>query len=205
VATAAPSRSRGRWQQHLPRALTTSRVLLGAIIVALAYSRSSGAALVACVIVALVSDIFDGILARRYGVETAELRRYDSIADTIFYAGVMWATWVLYPSVVRERAALLVGLLALEITRYIFDWMKFRREASYHSLLAKAWGLALAGTVIGLLGWGYAGVPLTAALVLGIVVDTEGLLISLLLPRWHHDVKSVLHAWRIRRAEAAPQ
>jgi phosphatidylglycerophosphate synthase len=205
VATAAPSRSRGRWRQNLPRALTTSRLLLGAIIVALSYAHASGAALVACVIVALVSDIFDGILARRYGVETAGLRRYDSIADTIFYAGVMWATWVLYPTAVRERAALLVGLLALEIARYIFDWMKFRREASYHSLLAKAWGLALAGTVIALLGWGYAGVPLTAALVLGIVVDSEGLLISLLLPRWHHDVTSVLHAWRIRRTEAAPQ
>src|SRR5438874_6283935 len=114
MSTPPRSSARARWQQHLPRGLTTLRVLLGAAMVVLAYVRANGAVLVACVVTALLSDIFDGILARRYGVETAALRRYDSIADTIFYAGVAWAVWVLYPSVVHDRAAVLLALLAFE-------------------------------------------------------------------------------------------
>ena len=170
----------------MPRALTTLRCCLAAVIVALAYARAGGAAMIACVVAALLSDIFDGILARRYGVETAALRRYDSIADTAFYGGVVWAVWVLYPAVIRSYAALLVALLVLELARYLFDFVKFKREASYHSLLAKAWGLLLAAAVVALLGFGRSGALLTAAIVLGIVVDLEGLLISLL------DRKSVV-------------
>ena len=38
--------------------------------------------------VGLLSDIFDGVLARKLGIATESLRSLDSAADTIFYLGV---------------------------------------------------------------------------------------------------------------------
>ena len=70
-------------KQHLPWAMATGRALLGPVLIAGEACNWSGLALAWLVVTALLSDIFDGILARRYGVATPALRRYDSIADII--------------------------------------------------------------------------------------------------------------------------
>jgi CDP-diacylglycerol--glycerol-3-phosphate 3-phosphatidyltransferase len=155
--------------------------------------------MVACLLAALFTDIYDGILARRIGIETVALRRYDSATDTIFYVAVLFAVWKLFPDAVRANAALLAALFALEILRYAVDWFKFRREASYHMWSSKAWGLLLAAAAIALLGFGYSGWLFRAAIVFGIACDVEGLLISFMLPQWTHNVKSLFHAWKLRR------
>ena len=44
---------------------------------------------------------------------------------------------------------MLVVLLGMEAARFAFDFVKFGRPASYHSYLAKLWGLVMAVAVIG--------------------------------------------------------
>jgi hypothetical protein len=95
-----------------------------------------------CLRVALITDIFDGIVARRLAVETTALRRYDSVDDTVFYLAVAFAIWKLFPEVIKREAALLTALVGLECARYLVDWVKFKREASYHMWSSKAWWLA---------------------------------------------------------------
>jgi phosphatidylglycerophosphate synthase len=43
----------------------------------------------AIVVMALLSDIYDGVLARRWGNETARLRVSDSVTDTFFILGCL--------------------------------------------------------------------------------------------------------------------
>jgi CDP-diacylglycerol--glycerol-3-phosphate 3-phosphatidyltransferase len=52
----------------------------------------------------------------------------------------------------------------------------------------------LATALVALMGFGRAmpWVPLT--IVLGVIADVEGLAISIVLPVWRHDVKSLAHA-----------
>ena len=152
------------------------------------------------IVLALLSDIYDGILARKLGVATMMLRRADSIVDTIFYVAAAWATWIVAPTAVRSFGKLLGCLGAFEASRYIFDYLKFRREASYHSYLAKLWGLVLASAFIMLLAFNVSGWLLFLALWMGILSDVEGLAISVLLPTWAHDVPSVVHAYRLRKS-----
>ena len=83
-------------------------------------------------IVAVLSDYFDGVTARRLGVATANLRRLDSIVDTIFYVVAISVAWVLHPESIQKYTVALVILILLEIFRYAFDFIKFKREASYH-------------------------------------------------------------------------
>jgi CDP-diacylglycerol--glycerol-3-phosphate 3-phosphatidyltransferase len=159
----------------------------------------------AIVVMALLSDIYDGILARRWGVETTGLRMSDSVADTIFYLGVVGTLWVREPEALRGNWRWWVGLFVIEGVRYGFDFWKFGKAASYHSYIAKAWGLLIAVAVIGVLSFDGLRSLIRVALVFGIVVNVEGLAMSLMLPRWKNDVKTLGRASELRKAMLAEQ
>ena len=89
---------------------------------------------------AIFSDIYDGIIARRLHIETPLLRRYDSVADTIFYLAVAWAAWRLHPEVIRENAAILIALFSLEILRYVFDFVNSAARPAYHVVFVETVG-----------------------------------------------------------------
>jgi CDP-diacylglycerol--glycerol-3-phosphate 3-phosphatidyltransferase len=180
----------------VPITLTCLRGSLAPVVVLLAIAYPSPAAFGACLIVALVSDVLDGVVARRLRVATSNLRRLDSIADTIFYLSIGFASWYLHPTVIADHLVAVVALLALELTRHAFDIVKFGREASYHMWSSRLWGIALFGGSYSLLVLGSDGVAVTAAIYLGIVADVEGLIISIILPEWKNDVPTVVHAWR---------
>ena len=184
---------------RLPVALTGLRALLAPVVVLLSLMAPWPAAFAACLIVAFVSDIFDGVLARRMGIATANLRRLDSAADTLFYAACIFAAWRLYPAAITQRLAPLAVLAALEAARYALDFLKFRREASYHMWSSKLWGIALFVGFFSLLVLGSAGAAVSCAIYVGIVADLEGLAISIVLPRWQADVPSFVHALRVRQ------
>jgi phosphatidylglycerophosphate synthase len=189
-----------RW---LPLALTVLRALLAPVVALLAIAWPSRPAFGVCLIAAFLSDVFDGVIARRLGIATPNLRRVDSIADTLFYVGALFAAWHLQPQALLEHRAALILLVLLEISRYAFDLRKFGREASYHMWSSKLWGLALFAGFFSLLALGRSGWAVTAAVWLGIVADMEGLAISVVLTRWMNDVPSVVHAFRLRKSGSA--
>jgi phosphatidylglycerophosphate synthase len=179
-------------------ALTWLRVALGPIVIGLAFLWPYPEAFAACLIAAFLSDVFDGMLARRLGVATPDLRRLDSIADTIFYVCALAVIWILHPMAILKNSILLIILAGLEFARYLFDLWKFKREASYHMWSSKLWGVALFTGFMSVLVFQDDGIFVTAAIAIGIVADLEGLLISLTLTSWRHDVPSILHALKIR-------
>ncbi|MBS0380762.1 MAG: CDP-alcohol phosphatidyltransferase family protein [Proteobacteria bacterium] len=185
---------------RLPLLLTLVRAATAPLMVVLALWRPWPAAFGVCLVIALVTDIFDGILARRLGVATANLRRLDSIVDTLFYGCATFALWHLYPQVLRSRWVPLAILLGLELLRYGFDLLKFGREASYHMWSSKAWGLALFIAFFSALALGLDNALIDFAIWLGILADLEGLAISLVLKHWRRDVPSIVHALRLRAA-----
>lgn len=186
--------------RHLPLLLTALRAALAPVVVLLAFTAPSRAAFAACLCVAFLSDVFDGVLARRLGVATAGLRRLDSIADTLFYIACALAAWRLAPEALTARALPIGVLVAMELARYALDWFRFGREASYHMWSSKLWGIALFAGFFCILVLRRPDSPLVdAGVYLGILADLEGLAISLVMRRWQTDVPSLLHAWRQRR------
>jgi len=182
---------------RLPLALTALRAGLAPVVVALALAWPAPRAFGACLVVAFLSDVFDGVVARRLGVATPGLRRLDSIADSVFYVAALFAAWHLHPDAIRAHVAPLLALAALELVRYAFDLRKFGREASYHMWSSKLWGVALFVAFFALLAFGEArAVP--AAIWIGIAADLEGLAISATLRAWRTDVPTLWHARRLR-------
>ena len=144
------------------------------------------------------SDYFDDVLARRFGEDGAGVRRFDNATDAIFFVCAAWSAWSVHADLLRPYLWVVGAIVALEITRYALDFAQFGREASYHAWSAKAWGLTLFVALIALMDFGRASPFVALALGAGVVADVEGLAISLVLPVWTHDVKSVWHAWRIQ-------
>jgi len=76
--------------KRLPILLIYSRIGLGLIIIGLsllqpAYFRTIIITLIA---LGLISDILDGIIARKLGISTAKMRRLDSTVDQFFWLAV---------------------------------------------------------------------------------------------------------------------
>ena len=191
-------------KSSIPWAMVSARVLLCPVIVFGAARGWDGRWLGLIVLFALVDDIYDGILARRWGCDTELLRRADSAADTIFYLGVAAALWLREPRLLKDNWRLLALLGTLEIVRHLFDRWKFGKAAAYHSLLAKLWGLVMGIAVTGVLSFGGPRWLVWVSLLLGIASDLEGLAISLMLPRWKNDVKTLAAAWRLRQIMLQP-
>ena len=183
-------------------ALTLVRLALAPVFVAIAATRHAGVLAVALLVAGFVSDVFDGVVARRGGVATASLRRLDSSVDTVFYLCVAWAAWRIAPEPLRANRWGVAAVLATMALNYVVEWLRFRREASYHARSARLFGLVLFLALAWLLAT-RSGALIPAAVVCGLVSHVENLAITLVLPRWHHDVPSVVHAWRIRRAASS--
>ena len=111
----------------------------------------------------------------------------------------MFAAWWLYPGVIAGHLGPLAVLIGLEVLRYLFDYAKFGREASYHMWSAKLWGVVLFLGFFALLVFGADGFWVSLAIYWGILSDLEGLAISIVLREWQTDVPSIIHALRLRR------
>lgn len=186
-------------KQYIPAAMVGMRAVLGPILIAGEQCRWSGVTLSAIVITALLSDIFDGVLARRWHTDTAALRLCDTLADTAFYLCVAVAIGLGVPSVWQAYHLWVLLLVACEASRCVFDLYKFGKPASYHSYLAKTWGLVLATAVVVTFAIGHVSLWMGAAVLLGLASNLEALAMSLVLPAWQRDVKTIALAWQIRR------
>jgi CDP-diacylglycerol--glycerol-3-phosphate 3-phosphatidyltransferase len=188
---------------RLPWALIGLRLACAPLILMAAVLRWPGSTLFAIAAVALLSDVFDGMVARRLGVDTAPMRQLDSRADTVCYLAAGASLMLRFPDIWRHYRIGVIVLVVLDLGRMTFEWRKFGRSAAYHMWSAKVWGIAM------LLGFGEvmltgrAGPLFLAAIVTGVVTNIEGAVASLVLREWHHDVPSLWHAMRLERSRLA--
>lgn len=172
-------------------ALTLARLVLAGPLAYIAVVRGSGRAVAVILAAGFISDVYDGIVARRFGVATAGLRRLDSAVDTVFYLAAAACAWRLHPATILSHRWLIAAVIGTLVVNLAFEYWKFGREASYHAWLAKAWGASLFAALVFLFIAGDDWL-LTIALVIGLVSHIENFFITLLLPQWEHDVRSVL-------------
>lgn len=185
-------------KERIPWMMAGARAVLGPVVILGERARWNGMTLGVLVVMALFSDIFDGVLARRWKCDSAAVRLFDSMADIIFYASCAVALWMRHPSLVRSLAVPIAAVVGLEALGLSVGFVKFGKLPSYHSYVAKIWGLVLASALVAAFaskrpaGW------LIAALVLGALSNLEGIAMSLIMPVWRQDVKTLAEALRLR-------
>lgn len=176
---------------RLPWLLVLFRLLAGPAMAGLA-ALKFGPACALVLSLGVLSDIFDGIIARRLGVATPALRTWDSRADVAFWACAVLAVVILRPGLVPALWPAAAVIAALELANHAFSFAKFRREASPHHWLSKAFGLGLWALFGVCFATGAPGALLWIVLALGVLSQLEAFAITWRLREWRCDVPSVL-------------
>jgi CDP-diacylglycerol--glycerol-3-phosphate 3-phosphatidyltransferase len=186
----------------VPYLLIGFRLAAGLAIVPVAALTGEAARFLCAAMLALgvLSDIFDGVIARRIGSVTDRLRTFDSRTDLIFWVGVTAAMLVLHPALFASTWPMAAILGLMELTTHAVSFARFRKEASPHHLLSKLFGLGLWGLITWLMITGSGGPLQWAVFALGVASQLEALAITLALPAWRCDVKGIGEALALRRA-----
>src|SRR4028119_1933344 len=183
--------------QFLPAALVILRFFIGPLLLLNALDGKTDAWFIVAFVTAFLSDIFDGVIARRLGVSTASLRRADSWADVCLYLCVGVSAFLVHPDVVIAFRKPLSVVMGIQLIWWVVNLAKYGQPASYHTYSAKAWGVTLFVATIALFGFGYGGLTLNLAIAVGIIHTVEEIAMTLILPQWTHDVLSIVHALRL--------
>jgi CDP-alcohol phosphatidyltransferase-like enzyme len=186
----------------LPRVLVGVRFLLGPLMFLDAWDGMASGWFLVGLTTAFLSDVFDGVSARRIGVVTARLREADGRTDVWLYGWIAASAWITHPNLLLAYRVPLLVVIGTQILAWVVDWAKYRRFSNYHAYTAKAWGVALFLATIALFGFNTAGVFLWLAIACGMICTLEEIAMTLVLPDWTYDVTSVFHAFRLRSAAA---
>ena len=141
--------------------------------------------------VGLLSDVFDGIIARKLNVATEKLRIWDSNVDMVFWASIIFSTFYLNLSFFSKNSFFILLVIGLEIITYIVCFLKFRKTVATHSILAKTWTITLFIFLIDLLLNTDSSYSFYICIILGIISRFEILVMILALKKWTVDVPSI--------------
>lgn len=141
----------------LPAILVTVRFILAPLLLLDALDRHTTPLFVIGYILAVLSDILDGIIARQLGVSTPRLRQADSWADICLYLCIAISAWLVFPQVILSFKIPLLIAIAAQLTLFAISLIKFQKFPSFHTYTAKIWGLTLLVATVALFGFDYDG------------------------------------------------
>jgi phosphatidylglycerophosphate synthase len=185
--------------KFLPFALIISRFLAAPLLFWDALDGKTGIWFLVIYIGAFLSDIFDGIIARRLQVSTARLRQADSWADVCLYLGIAISAWLTHRDLIIAFRLPLLAIISMQLLWWIVNLVKYSKPASYHTYSAKSWGITLFIATIAIFGFDRAEISLWIAIVVGIIHTVEEIAMTLILPTWQHDVLSIFHALKLKQ------
>lgn len=154
---------------------------------------------VVLLIAALATDALDGFLARRLNAFSEFGRKLDSAADYLTMITGLAGIALLWPEMVHRELPWVVAGLAAFFAVVVYGFVRLGRAPCYHTWAAKIGAVACAFSLIPLLA-GRTATPFHLAIAWQIFAGLEEMIIALLLPRYHGEMATVWHAWRLRRS-----
>lgn len=190
-------------KKNIPFALIILRLVLGLLLLLFYWLKVDHFKwyAISFLVIGLLSDIFDGIIARRLAVSTALLRRWDSSVDLLFFACITWASYLSCPQFFTDHATLILILVGSEIVTYIISFVKFKKEIATHSIGAKVWTLFLFAFLVELLLHCQSTILFQLTIWLGLLTRLEIIAIILTLRNWSNDIPSIYHAIQLRKGK----
>ena len=186
---------------NIPNTLSAARICAVPVQLHFAFSGQQSAFLVLLMLV-LLSDAIDGFIARKLGQESEIGSRMDTLGDFATYLSLPICMWGLWPELIREETAflLLAGLSSLFPA--LVGYGRFRRPIAFHT-----WGAKLSAVLLGVtlllmmisdIRW-----PFRVVTPIICLAGLETLAVTLVLPAYRANVRSLKHALAIRRGHEA--
>lgn len=158
-------------------------------------------AFVWCFVILVITDWIDGKLAILLNQRTQFGARLDSAADATLYTallfGICWLKWVF----LVEHASWIIGVAVSYALTSVLGLIRFRRIPSYHTWAAKtSWHLVNIAVVCLFAGWALW--PFYVACVAVILTNLEATAITVVLPAYEVDVRSIHRAIKRSRQQS---
>ena len=173
----------------IPNILSLSRLALVPVLIALAYFAKAQAFL-AVLAISLLSDVFDGYLARKLN-QTSELgAKLDSWGDMLTYGCMILGLYWIWPQIFVQQAWFLVAATLSFMLPVVHALNKFGEYPSYHTLGAKTAAVLMAPAfyLLTLMG---ADLFFNAVIVFHIIVAFEEVTITSVLTQPRSNVRSI--------------
>ena len=122
----------------------------------------------------------------------------NSVADAALYSavifGIVWRKWAF----IEQHGAWIAVAVGSYVLTSLAGLIKFGRVPSYHTYAAKVSAYLVFAAVVSLFtDWAHW--PVLLASVAVTLTNLEATLMTIILPRWISDLRSVVHAYHCRR------
>ncbi len=168
------------------------------MLLALAWNDATAAFLVLFGL-GLLSDVLDGMMARRLGQESDFGARFDQWADFALWVSFPLGAWWLWPEIVHREAPYVILAIVCLLLPTAIAYARYRAVPGYHTWSAKLnsvlMGIGVPLLLIFDVAW-----PFRVAALFQLVCAIDEVGITCLLAECRHDVPSVFHAARLRRS-----
>ena len=184
--------------------LIYSRLAIGLSIIILSLMKIDHYKTIAITLftIGLLTDIFDGIIARKLNISTQKLRRLDSSIDQIFFISFAIATYIECPEFFKLNSIKLAILFSFEGLTYLICFLKFRKEIATHTIGAKLWTLLLFATLVQIIVQLQSGFLFNCCFWVGLITRLEIIAIIFALKKWTNDVPTFYHSLKLRKGIA---
>lgn len=179
--------------RYLPNLISVLRLSTVPVLAWLAWAGADRA-FAWLLIVAGMSDLVDGWLARRFGWVSRLGAMLDSAADMSIVLVVLFAIVSLHPEVLIDYGWVIWSVLAVWTAVNVIGLIRYRRLASFHTELARI-GLIMFGIfVLVLFFHGFVPWVLLACGTVCFLAGVESLILVLLLKDWTPNLRGGLFA-----------
>jgi phosphatidylglycerophosphate synthase len=189
-------------KNKIPEILLYSRLIFALVIIAITLYPffNSKLIILSLMYLGLLSDVFDGIIARKLNISTENFRVLDTAFDLLFYFSILFFIISTNQHVFSDHKIFILIIVILEAHMYVISMMRFGKLPSPHAILSKFWGLYII-VEFTLLICQVRGNHFLISLIVGMFVHVDRVLIYILLRNWEHDIPSSYHALLIRQGK----
>jgi cardiolipin synthase len=189
--------------RNAPNALSALRIAAVPVLLGLAVAGRESA-FTWVLVPALLTDIADGWIARRFQLQSQLGALLDSVADTLLLFVSMYGMWVFHRDVITSNASVCVAVIGLWMLENGLALLRYGRLSSFHTYLSKVAGYLL-GIYIGVLFvFGHSPWLLYTAAALSIAGNLEEFALLAVLPKWRANVRGLWWVLAERRDRSAP-
>ncbi len=183
---------------YVPIALIITRFIIGIFLVIMTVkARKISRLFLFLFIFGVFSDFIDGVIARHIGLSSTKLCIFDGYADLILYSGTFFSLWLAYPKIIGKSTYALLLLLLFQIVSWIFCYIKFGTTTSWHTYIAKIFGISLFLSIVEIIILKQKKF-LLIMICLGVIYLSEDIAITAIMPYWRPSVVSIKRAMALR-------
>ena len=183
----------------IPNLLSLARILVVPVQLFLAYQGHKPTFLVILLLV-LLSDAVDGIIARKLNQASETGARLDSYGDFATYLSLPLCVWWLWPEIIHAEWPYMVLALLSYVLPVSIGFLRFRTLISFHSRGAKLSAILLGITVLLMMlngpRW-----PFRFSSIIFMAAGIETIFITFVMREPKANVPSIFAALAMRRAK----